>query len=65
LSPFWRGDIGDGSLPPETQVPPEEGLIDPFKVSRTTVRKAIKNLVERGLVEVGSCRAAGLSDDEA
>src|ERR1700758_5029007 len=46
------GDIADGSLPPETQLPSEDGLIDRFKVSRTTVRKAIQNLVERGLVEV-------------
>src|ERR1700741_2514644 len=44
--------IADGSLPPETQLPPEDGLIERFKVSRTTVRKAIQNLVERGLVEV-------------
>ena len=33
-------------------MPPEEGLIERFKVSRTTVRKAIQNLIERGLVEV-------------
>src|SRR5271163_2223621 len=46
------GDIADGNLPPETQLPPEEGLMERFKVSRTTVRKAIQNLVERGLVEV-------------
>jgi GntR family transcriptional regulator len=46
------GDIADGSLPPETQLPSEDGLIERFKVSRTTVRKAIQNLVERGLVEV-------------
>jgi GntR family transcriptional regulator len=45
-------EIADGSLLPETQLPPEEGLIERFKVSRTTVRKAIQNLVERGLVEV-------------
>src|SRR6202011_1433116 len=44
--------IADGTMPPETQLPPEEGLIERFKVSRTTVRKAIQNLVERGLVEV-------------
>jgi GntR family transcriptional regulator len=44
--------IADGSLPPETQLPPEESLIDRFKVSRTTVRKAIQNLIERGLVEI-------------
>jgi GntR family transcriptional regulator len=46
------GDIANGSLPPETQLPSEDGLIERFKVSRTTVRKAIQNLVERGLVEV-------------
>src|SRR5437899_11321843 len=46
------GDIADGSLAPETQLPSEDGLIERFKVSRTTVRKAIQNLVERGLVEV-------------
>ena len=39
-------DIADGSLPPGTQLPPEDGLVDRFKVSRTTVRKAIQNLVE-------------------
>jgi GntR family transcriptional regulator len=46
------GDIANGSLAPETQLPSEEGLIERFKVSRTTVRKAIQNLGERGLVEV-------------
>jgi GntR family transcriptional regulator len=45
-------DIADGSLPPETQLPSEDGLVERFKVSRTTVRKAVQNLVERGLVEV-------------
>jgi GntR family transcriptional regulator len=44
--------IADGSLPPDTQLPPEDSLIDRFKVSRTTVRKAIQNLIERGLVEI-------------
>jgi GntR family transcriptional regulator len=44
--------IADGSLLPETQLPPEEGLIERFKVSRTTVRRAIQNLIHRGLVEV-------------
>jgi GntR family transcriptional regulator len=46
------GDIADGSLPPETQLPSEDGLVERFKVSRTTLRKAIQNLVERGLVAV-------------
>ena len=30
----------------------KDGLVERFKVSRTTVRKAIQTLVERGLVEV-------------
>jgi GntR family transcriptional regulator len=46
------GDIANGSLAPETRLPSEDGLIERFKVSRTTVRKAIENLVGRGLVEV-------------
>jgi GntR family transcriptional regulator len=44
--------IADGSLPPETQLPSEDDLSERFKVSRTTVRKGIQNLIERGLVEV-------------
>jgi GntR family transcriptional regulator len=46
------GDIADGNLSPETQLPSEDGLIARFKVSRTTVRKAVQNLVERGLLEI-------------
>ena len=30
------GDIADGSLPPGTQLPSEDGLVERFKVSRTT-----------------------------
>lgn len=45
-------DISAGILPPDSQLPPEEGLIERFGVSRTTVRKAIENLVTRGLVEI-------------
>jgi GntR family transcriptional regulator len=44
-------DIADGNLLPEGQLPSEEGLIERFKVSRTTVRNAIQNF-ERGLVEI-------------
>lgn len=39
-------------LPAGSQLPPEDGLVERFKVSRTTIRKAIENLVARGLVEV-------------
>ena len=40
--------IADGTMP-EILTPPEEGLIERFKVSRTTVRKHPVNLIERGL----------------
>jgi GntR family transcriptional regulator len=45
-------DISTGSLPAGCQLPSEDGLIKRFGVSRTTVRKAIENLVARGLVEI-------------
>lgn len=44
--------IAAGELPPGSQLPAEDGLIARFQVSRTTVRKAIQNLAERGLVEI-------------
>ncbi|PQV52482.1 GntR family transcriptional regulator [Paraburkholderia sp. BL21I4N1] len=44
--------IADGSLPPGSQLPPEDSLIQRFDVSRTTVRKAIQNLATRGLIEI-------------
>jgi GntR family transcriptional regulator len=45
-------DIAHGSFPPETQLSSEDDLDERFKVCRTTVRKAIQSLIERGLVEV-------------
>lgn len=45
-------DISMEILPPGSQLPPEDRLIERFSVSRTTVRKAIENLVARGLVEI-------------
>jgi len=45
-------DISAGTLLPNSQLPPEDRLIERFGVSRTTVRKAIENLVARGLVEI-------------
>jgi GntR family transcriptional regulator len=44
--------IGDGTYAPGSQLPTETMLTDQFKVSRTTVRKAIENLVAKGLVEI-------------
>lgn len=45
-------DIGAGRLIPGQQIPTEGELIARFGVSRITVRKAIENLVARGLVEI-------------
>lgn len=45
-------DILAGTFPPGSQFPPEDRLIERFHVSRTTVRKAIENLVARGLIEI-------------
>lgn len=45
-------EIAAGVLCPGCQLPPEESLICRFGVSRTTVRKAVENLVARGLLEI-------------
>jgi GntR family transcriptional regulator len=45
-------DIVAATLPPGSQLPPEDSLTARFGVSRTTVRKAVENLVARGLVEI-------------
>jgi GntR family transcriptional regulator len=44
--------IVSGVFPPGSQLPTEDGLIERFNVSRTTIRKAIQNLASRGLVEI-------------
>jgi GntR family transcriptional regulator len=44
--------IADGDFPVGGQLPTEDDLIERFNVSRTTVRKAIQNLADRGLVEI-------------
>lgn len=45
-------EIAAATLRPGGQLPSEESLIERFGVSRTTVRKAVENLVARGLVEI-------------
>jgi len=45
-------EIGDGALKVGDQLPTEDSLIARFEVSRITVRRAIQNLVSRGLVEI-------------
>ena len=44
--------ITDGDLRIGDQLPTEDSLIARFGVSRITVRRAIQNLVSRGLVEI-------------
>jgi len=46
------GEIADGDLKVGDQLPTEDSLISRFGVSRITVRRAIQNLVSRGLVEI-------------
>lgn len=43
--------IQSGTLPPDTQLPPERDLAEIAEVSRVTVRKAVAQLVEEGLVD--------------
>ena len=43
--------ILDGTLKPETQIPPERDLAELAQVSRVTVRKAVGQLVEDGQLE--------------
>jgi GntR family transcriptional regulator len=45
-------EIIDGDLKVGHQLPTEDSLITRFGVSRITVRRAIQNLVSRGLVEI-------------
>jgi GntR family transcriptional regulator len=45
-------EIGSKTLKPGHQLPTEDELIARFGVSRITVRRAIQNLVRRGLVEI-------------
>jgi GntR family transcriptional regulator len=45
-------EIADGDLKVGAQLPTEDGLVARFGVSRITVRRAIQNLVSRGLVEI-------------
>jgi|HubBroStandDraft_2_1064218.scaffolds.fasta_scaffold01258_8 GntR family transcriptional regulator len=45
-------EIADGDLKVGDQLPTEDSLIARFGVSRITVRRAIQNLVGRGIVEI-------------
>lgn len=45
-------EIAQGEYRPGDQIPTEDELLDRFGVSRITIRRAIQNLVHRGLLEI-------------
>ena len=45
-------EIAQGDYRPGDQLPTEDSLLERFQVSRITVRRAIQNLVSRGLLEI-------------
>ena len=45
-------EISKGEYRPGDQLPTEDALLQRFQVSRITVRRAIQNLVNRGLLEI-------------
>jgi GntR family transcriptional repressor for pyruvate dehydrogenase complex len=47
-----RGLIGDGQLKSGDRLPPERDLAERFRVSRTSVREALRALESTGLVEI-------------
>ncbi|WP_297353159.1 GntR family transcriptional regulator [Paraburkholderia sp.] len=44
--------IADGTYAPGSRLPNEDGLIERFGVSRTTIHKTVQNLIKRGLIEI-------------
>ncbi|MFZ0543848.1 MAG: GntR family transcriptional regulator [Candidatus Promineifilaceae bacterium] len=50
LEEILRGQIDQGSLAPGDALPSENELVDAYRVSRTTVRKALDRLADDGVV---------------
>ena len=50
LEQLLRDEIETGAYPPGSLIPTEKELIEHFGVSRTTVRQAIHDLVQEGLL---------------
>jgi GntR family transcriptional regulator len=46
-----RERISSGEWSPGTQIPPEDQLCEQFRVSRVTIRHALRNLVAQGLLD--------------
>lgn len=52
LESLLAAEIASGTLAPGARLPNEEELVERYRISRTTVRQTIQNLVRRGLVEI-------------
>lgn len=57
-----REHIGSGAWAPGTQIPTEDELCEQFRVSRITIRHALRNLVAQGLLERGRGRGTFVRD---
>jgi len=67
---LWRqieeqlhAEIAGGALPPGARLPTEQMLAERFHVNRHTVRRALAELVQRGLVRVEQGRGAFVQED--
>jgi GntR family transcriptional regulator len=52
LESILSAEITNGRFAPGTQLPNEEELVERYRVSRTTIRQTVQNLVRRGLIEI-------------
>ena len=57
--------IRDGILAPNTSLPPERELAQMTDLSRVTVRKAIQELAEKGLIEQRQGSGSFIRESEA
>lgn len=57
-----RERLRSGAWAPGTQIPTEDELCEQFRVSRITVRHALRNLVAQGLLERGRGRGTFVRD---
>ncbi len=56
--------ILSGELPPETKLPSERELSKQLDISRMTVRRAITELVNEGMLNAGMVRALMCQDQK-
>jgi len=60
-----RALIADGQLKSGDRLPPERDLAERFRVSRTSVREALRSLQSRGLIEIRAGEGAFVRDVSA